>query len=134
MKEKTEFDGIDLMPTFKGEDLEREAVFMHWPSVAYLPGGNIPATWVRKNNMKLIRFYCDGTWPKDRYELYDLSVDPGEIKDLTLFNGNHKYDDNIDELKNLIDKFLEETNALYPVPNPKYGEMLDKALSTNDKL
>ena len=128
LKEQPIFDGVDLRPALKGEGLERETLFMHWPQAFYVTDGNKPATWVRKGNMKLIRFYCDGVWPNNRFELYDLSVDPGEVNDLAGFK---QHEGTVKELDALIDTYLKETGALVPIPDPKYAQMLKQAGSSN---
>lgn len=128
LKEQPVFDGVDLTPALKGGSIDRDVLFCHWPHAFHTIGGNKPATWVRKGNMKLIRFYCDGVWPNDRYELYNLSKDPGEKRDLAGFK---QYGETIKELNALIDEYLKETGALVPMPDPKYGEMLDQARGSN---
>ena len=80
--------------------------------------------------MKLIRFYCDGVWPNDRYELYDIEKDPGEKTNL--FSKKAKQSQTaLKELSSLIDEHLRETGALVPVFDPKYGQMLDEARVSN---
>ena len=74
------FDGISIVPALKGEPLAREAIFSHFPH--YTPAaGNIPGTWVRKGDWKLIRVWCDGPNQTDRFELYNLVEDVGEARD-----------------------------------------------------
>ena len=124
LKQTPTFDGIDLTPALRGESLGRDALFCHWPHAFHVIGGDKPATWVRKGNMKLIRFYCDGVWPNDRFELYDLSKDPGEKINLALVKQNAG---TIKELNALIDEHLKKTGALVPKADPKYGKMLDQA-------
>jgi len=127
LKEQPTFDGIDLTPALKGESLDRDTLFCHWPHAVHVTGGDKPATWVRKGNMKLIRFYCDGVWPADRFELYDLSKDPGEKHDLAGFK---QYKATVKELNALIDEHLKETGAIIPVASPKYGEELKKSVKS----
>jgi len=124
LKKQPTFDGIDLTPALKGNALDRDTLFCHWPQAFHVTGGDKPATWVRKGNMKLIRFYSDGVWPADRFELYDLANDPGEKNDLARFKRN---EGTIKELNALIDEHLKETGALVPRPDPKYGQMLDES-------
>lgn len=124
LKEEPILDGVDLTPVLKGGTLDRDVLFCHWPHAFYRVGGEKPATWVRRGDMKLIRFYADGEWPLDRFELYDLSKDPGEKHNLAPFPQNKEI---VAELNALIEKHLEETGALVPQPDPQYGAMLDKA-------
>jgi arylsulfatase A-like enzyme len=109
-----QFDGISIMPALKGEALSREAIFCHFPH--YTPAaGNIPGTWVRKGDWKLIRVWCDGPGQTDRYELYNLVEDVGETRDLSA-----EYQDRVHELSALLERFLKDTHAVVPEPNPAY--------------
>ena len=76
------FDGISIVPALAGKPLDREAIFCHFPH--YTPAANnIPGTWVRKGDWKLIRVWCDGPNQSDRLELYNLVDDIGETRDLS---------------------------------------------------
>lgn len=68
-------DGRSLVPLLRDAStkLERD-VFWHFPS--YIGGGG-PCSAVRSGNWKLIEFFEDGV-----AELYDLSTDPGEERNL----------------------------------------------------
>jgi arylsulfatase A-like enzyme len=109
-------DGESVLSLFKGNDpLDREALFCHFPH--YTPKtGNIPSTWVRKGDWKLIRFYCDGKDFGDRYELYNLKDDIGETRDLSW-----EMPEKVRELDALIDEHLAETGALVPGKNQRYS-------------
>lgn len=76
---KTEFDhaidGVDLTPALRGEALERDALFWHYPH--YSNQRAFPGGAVRMGNLKLVERYEDG-----RVHLYDLDADPGELNDL----------------------------------------------------
>jgi arylsulfatase A-like enzyme len=128
-KELPVLDGVDLTPALKGGYIDRDVLFCHWPHAFHTVGGNKPSTWVRKGNMKLIRFYCDGVWPNNRFELYDLENDPGEKTNLLSKKNQHQA--TLKELDALIDEHLKATGALVPVPDPKYGQMLDQARGSN---
>lgn len=68
-------DGIDLIPALRGEALERDALFWHYPH--YSNQRAFPGGAVRMGNLKLVEHYEDG-----RVQLYDLDADPGESNDL----------------------------------------------------
>ena len=101
-------DGVSIVPALKGGSLSREAIFCHFPH--YSPNTqNRPATWVRKGDWKLIRFYGEA------YELYNLRTDIGERNDLSA-----AMPAKTQELARLIDRHIADTNALIPIKNPAY--------------
>ena len=113
-KPEQKFDGISIVPALSGKPLQREAIFCHFPH--YTPAaGNIPGSWVRKGDWKLIRVWCDGPDQTDRHELYNLKSDIGESRDVAT-----KYPDRVHELSALLDGFLAGTHAVVPKPNPAY--------------
>lgn len=108
------FDGISIVPALAGKPLAREAIFCHFPH--YTPAaGNIPGTWVRKGDWKLIRVWCDGPSQADRFELYNLAEDIGEARDLSA-----RYPERVREMNALLEGFLADTRAVVPKPNPAY--------------
>ena len=109
-----EFDGISIAPALRGKPLDREAIFTHIPnySAATLQR---PSTSVRKGDWKLIRFYCDGPEQADRCELYNLREDIGEQNDLAGAEPGR-----VEEMNAMIDRFLEQTEAVIPTANPEY--------------
>lgn len=70
-------DGVSLTSLLKDPSapLKRENLYWHFPH--YHAGGDSPYAAVRNDNFKLIEFFEDGT-----LELYDLSEDPSEEKNL----------------------------------------------------
>ena len=72
---KHEIDGVDLLPALKGESLNREALYWHYPH--YSNQGGIPGGAIRVGDYKLFERYEDG-----RVHLYNLKDDIGESKDL----------------------------------------------------
>lgn len=73
---KHEIDGIDLMPALKGQLLEREALYWHYPH--YSNQGGMPAGAIRVGDFKLLERYEDG-----QVHLYNLKDDIGERNDLS---------------------------------------------------
>ncbi len=68
-------DGIDIRPALRGETLNRESLFWHYPH--YSNQGGIPGGAIREGDFKLIERYEDG-----RVHLYNLAADLGESNDL----------------------------------------------------
>jgi len=69
-------DGIDIAPALKGDSLDREALYWHYPH--YSNQGGIPGGAVRMGDYKLFERYEDG-----RVHLYNLKEDIGEQNDLS---------------------------------------------------
>ena len=113
-REGQSFDGVSIVPALRGKPLERDAIFVHIPQ--YTPATlHRPSTSVRRGDWKLIRFFCDGPDQQDRHELYNLAEDIGETTDLA-----GQEPDIVGELSALIDRFLSDTEAVVPKPNPRY--------------
>ena len=102
-------DGESFLPVLTGKGaLKRDAYFTWFPHL-------IPAVSVRQGDWKLIRrFQPHRDYPEVR-ELYNLESDFGETKNLA-----SEIPDKVEELDALIDKFVKDTDALYPQPNPAY--------------
>ena len=109
------FDGMSIVPALRGRGLGRDTVFCHFPHYVKATG-NLPATYVRKGDWKLIRFHCDAPDQDDRFELYDLADDAGETENLAPARPAK-----VRELNALIDRHLKEIRAVVPKPNPRYN-------------
>jgi len=70
-----EVDGVDLKPLLAGGDLERDALYWHYPH--YSNQGGIPGGAIRQGDYKLLENYEDGS-----FALYNLKEDIGETRDL----------------------------------------------------
>jgi arylsulfatase A-like enzyme len=90
-------------PVFEERDL-----FWHYPH--YGNQGGDPSSIIRSRNWKLIHYHEDG-----HDELYDLASDPGERKNVLA--GNPKI---AGELRGRLDKWLKETGAKFPMPDPQH--------------
>ena len=113
-KPEAKFDGVNQTPALLGTGMPRDTVFCHFPH--YTPAtGALPATWVRRGDWKLIRFFCDTATQADRFELYNLKDDIGETKNLAA-----EQPELVRELDTLIDGFLKTTGAIVPSKNPNY--------------
>ncbi len=80
-----------------------------------LPLRSTPAASLRKGDWKLIRFFADQPDGSDRYELYNLAVDLGELHDKTTTDPKR-----FAELREMLEKRLQETEAIIPQRNPAY--------------
>lgn len=110
---KQKLDGISIVDALKGKHIEHN-VFGYRPVYDYTI---IPAAWVRKNDWKLIRFFCDNPDQTDRLELYNLKWDVAETKDIA-----YRFPNKVTELNHVIDSFLMATKALVPVPNTDFNK------------
>jgi arylsulfatase A-like enzyme len=115
-----QFDGISIVPALRGRRLKRDTLFCHFPH--YIPlTENVPGTWVRKGDWKLIRRYCDNEDQSDRFELYHLKNDLGEKNNLAAAEPAR-----VKQLAGLIEEHLRNIDAVVPKPNPKYRRMEDQ--------
>jgi arylsulfatase A-like enzyme len=114
-------DGVSILPILKGTGtIEREAYFTWFPH-------QVPAVSVRQGDWKLIhRFEPHPTYPETR-ELYNLQQDIGETNNLAA-----KMPEKVRALNGLIERFIEDTRALAPRPNPAYDPRETTAQDAND--
>jgi arylsulfatase A-like enzyme len=111
------FDGIDISDALAGKPLAREALFTYFPhSPPVVPDHLPPAVTLTSSDWKLIRIFHEGDEGAHGYQLYNLKDDPGETKDLASARP-----DLVKSLDSQIGKFLTETKALVPKPNPRYN-------------
>ncbi|MCL5744854.1 MAG: DUF4976 domain-containing protein, partial [Acidobacteria bacterium] len=112
VKPGPKIDGVSITPLLKQTGrFEREALFWHYPH--YSNQGGVPGGSVRKGNYKLIEFYEDG-----RLELFDLSEDPGERKNLV-----RMLPQKAAELHDLLKHWRASVGARMPAMNPNYDEV-----------
>jgi len=118
-KKDVEVDGLSIVPLLNGNGkLKHRPIFCHFPH--YVPATyNLPATYVREGDWKLLRFYGEGPGRSNHYELYNLKNDIGETKNLA-----DKMPRKVEHLDALITKHLEDTGAIIPIKNPKYDSRL----------
>jgi len=95
-------DGLSLVPLLQGgEELEREALYWHYPH--YSNQGGIPGAAIRLGRYKLIERFEDG-----RVHLYDLEADVGERNDLA------------EEMPALVDRMRKKLHAWYKEVGAKF--------------
>lgn len=102
-------DGVSIVPALKQSGrVPRDAYFTYFPHL-------VPGISVRQGDWKLIRrFEPNPEYPALR-ELFNLRDDLGETTNLA-----EKMPEKVKALDALIDRFLTETGAPAPKPNPAY--------------
>lgn len=103
-------DGRDLRPLLSGGTLPDRALYWHYPH--YHPGGATPYSAILAGGWRLVRFYEDG-----REELYHLTEDPLEAKDLAASHADQKA-----KLSAQLDALLKDAGAQMPLPNPAWDK------------
>ncbi len=109
------FDGIDIGPAFSGASLPERPLFQYFPHNPPVPDWLPPSVSVHRGDWKLIRLFHEGDRGAHRHLLYNLAQDLGETKDLA---GDHP--GRVRELDAEIERFLKDTGAVRPVPNPDF--------------
>lgn len=110
------FDGISIVPALEGKPLQRDAIFTYFPhSPPIVPDWLPPAVAVNEGDWKLIRLFFQGDNGEHRWKLYNLKDDLGEKNDLAA-----KEPERVKKMDALIEKFLTDTHAVLPLPNPNF--------------
>jgi arylsulfatase A-like enzyme len=109
-------DGASLMPVLRGRaDLGGRELFWHFPCYV---GRATPSSAIRVGSMKLVEFFEDS----GRVELYDLTADPSEQRDLAA-----RQPDTAKALAARLRGWQKATAALLPRgPNPDYDPANDR--------
>ena len=100
---KTELDGRDFSPAFKGEKMAQVPLYWHFPH--YRGEDVVPYSIIRDGDWKLIKRY-EGT----TFELFNLKNDREEKLELS-----EKFPDKVRELDLKLQAWLKKTNAKMPV-------------------
>jgi arylsulfatase A-like enzyme len=108
-------DGVSIVPLLAGEKTNvRNAVYTYFPHNVDATG-NLSGAAVRRGHDKLIRYFAENPDGSDRLELYDLTDDPGETRNLATEKTALAA-----ELNDLLGAYLRETAAPIPGKNPAY--------------
>lgn len=102
-------DGVSLVPLLKKQSIAERPLYWHYPH--YDNQGGEPSSLFRDGDWKLIHYYEDG-----RNELYDLSVDPSEVSDLSLTHPVRTAD-----MWEQLQTWLESVEAQFPEPDPRFS-------------
>ena len=107
---KQHVDGVSLVPLLKGATIAKRPLFWHYPH--YGNQGGEPSAMIRDGNWKLIYYYEDG-----RSELYNLSQDKGEQRDLAPGNPQR-----VKTLRDRLLAWLKQVGSRKPTANPNFNE------------
>ncbi|MEM1441059.1 MAG: sulfatase [Verrucomicrobiota bacterium] len=113
---ETPLDGIDLAPTLKGEEQDRDAVFTFFPHSTKVPDTLPPSAAAYEANWKLLRLLHNEENGAHEDLLFNLEADIGEQQDRS-----SEEPEIAAKLAAQLDVFLESTGAVYPRPNPKFN-------------
>jgi arylsulfatase A-like enzyme len=114
-RHEQQYDGISIVPALKGRPLKREAIFSFFPHQTQVPDWLPPAVAMHSGDWKLIRIFHGGDKGAHRWKLFNLASDLGEKNDLAAQEPQR-----VKEMDALIEKFLANTMAVVPMPNPKF--------------
>ncbi|MCA9265443.1 MAG: sulfatase-like hydrolase/transferase, partial [Planctomycetales bacterium] len=99
-------DGVSLVPLFRGEKLQRESLYWHYPH--YSNQGGFPGGAIRQGDFKLVERYEDG-----RVHLFDLAQDVGERHDLAA-----EMPDRVDAMRKTLHHWYRDVDAQFLRPLP----------------
>ncbi len=119
LQPKQHVDGKSFVEVLKGEDVERGAIFWHFPH--YGNQGGTPGCSIRKGDWKLIEFF------EDKIELYNLKEDISEDHNVA--------EENPEIVKKLLEElqaWQNDVGALYPEPNPDWQPATEEDLKAID--
>ena len=126
-------DGESMLPLLTQTGaLKRDTLYWHVPSYT-VNYGRTPCSFLIRDGWKLIHYFGDfldvtGLTPPDRNvpfgklvlgprtELYDLTADPSETRDLAAARPEKRK-----ELQAALDVWWKDTGAKFPVKNPAYN-------------
>jgi arylsulfatase A-like enzyme len=109
------FDGTSFLSALKGEPFERGAIFQYFPHNPTVPDWLPPSVSAHRGDWKLIRVFHGGTNGNHRHLLFNLRDDLGEKSNLAA-----QQPERVRELDALIERFLADTRAVLPLPNPAF--------------
>ena len=109
------FDGVSVLRALKGEPFDRGPIFTWFPHDPGVPNWLPPAVAVHRSDWKLIRIFHGADQGAHRHLLFNLRDDLGETNNLATANPKL-----VNELDGLIEKFLVDTQAVVPRPNPAF--------------
>ena len=111
---QAQLDGGSIKPALMGKKMVHDEIYCHFPH--YIPAtGNVPSSYVRKGDWKLIKHYCDNPDQSHRFELFNLHTDIGEMINLA-----STFPDRVEEMNLMIEQHMTETGGVFPIPNPDY--------------
>lgn len=110
------FDGVSIVPALKGQPFAREPIFTYFPHAPRVPDWLPPSVAVHQGDWKLIRIFHGGEGGSHRWKLFNVREDIGEKNNLATREPGR-----VKKLDALIDRFLSNTQAVVPGPNPGFN-------------
>ena len=104
-------DGVSLLPLLRGGELDRDAIYWHYPH--YGNQGGTPGCSIRSGDWKLIEFFED-----NRLELYNLAEDISESDNRAAAEPAVR-----DRLHAKLSAWRDEVSALIPSRNPEWPHL-----------
>lgn len=115
LRPEDHIDSVSFVPALKGEAFDRGPLICDVPPFADFVG-NVPNTFVRDGDWKLIRYWFDSPELEHRHVLYNLSEDIGETKNVA-----DSYPEVRERLEAELDRFFGAEGILQYHPNADYG-------------
>lgn len=115
---KQHADGVSLVPLLKNQSIPARPLYWHYPH--YGNQGGDPSSIIRENHWKLIHY-----WEDDRNELYNLSEDPHEQRDVLTDHPTLASD-----MYDRLIKYLGSVKANIPARDPRYDQKLAEQQAT----
>jgi arylsulfatase A-like enzyme len=109
------FDGSSIKASLLGATIRDRYLFQYFPHSPTVPDWLPPSVSVHHQNWKLIRIFHGGEQGAHRHLLFNLKEDLGESVNLA-----DRHPELVRELDNKIELFLNETDAVVPIPNPRF--------------
>lgn len=110
-------DGVSFLPALKGQNLDRDAIYWHYPHYHTL--GIAPSGAIREGRYKLIEWFeksIEGPETEGALELFDLETDPGERNNLAAAMPERTKD-----LYEKLRAWRKRVNAQEMARNPAYN-------------
>ncbi len=114
-KPEVHLDGVTFAPTLLGQEAPpRPPIVSHFPHpyTKQNSRGNISFT---EGDWKLYRYFHDAEDQTDRFELFNLANDLGELTNLAAAEP-----DRVQTMNARTEEMLRQTSSLVPLANPKY--------------
>lgn len=126
LPKEQDVDGVSMVSLLREGKIADRPLYWHYPH--YGNQGGEPSSIILQEDWKLIYYHEDG-----RNEIYNLAQDPAEQVDLA-----DKQRDRVRTMRQTLDAWLKETNAKFPVKDPKFDTVKRSArwesLRTQGKL
>jgi len=114
--ESQTFDGLSIRPALEGKPMDNRRIFTYFPHTTKVPDTFPNSAAIYDNEWKLIRLLHNAPNGDHEHWLFHLKKDIGERNEVS-----KKYPKKVAELNKELDRFLAETGAIYPTPNPNYN-------------